>query len=97
MPIPTRRLDVFHLFEVKEDEHESRITAKPLCHTPSSAFDDHTVDSAINKEMDKAGVRIFKRCVLVRWNDDPTVLFVDKVECAVFIIDGLERRIRCVV
>lgn len=88
---------LFHLFETKEAESESKMAAKPSCHSLTSTFDDHAVESAINEEMEKAGVRIFKRCALVRWNDDPTAVFVEKIECAVFIIDGLEKRVRCVV
>lgn len=78
-------------------EDEAKVKVKPACHSLTSVFEDYVVESTIHEEMERLGVRIFKGCALVCWNDDPTALYVDEIESANFIIQGIEQRVRCVV
>ncbi|VDD75421.1 unnamed protein product [Mesocestoides corti] len=82
--------------ETEIEENPSTDT-KPQCHSLLSVFDDYTVESAVHEEMQKAGVRILRKCVLVHWNNDPNALSVDEIKSGVFIAEGREVRIRCVV
>lgn len=83
--------------KINDTDEQSKTKAKPRCHSLTSTFDDYGVETVIHEEMENAGVRVFKRCAFLRWNDDPTAAFVKEIENATFIIQGLEKRIRCVV
>ncbi|KAL5967854.1 Cilia and flagella-associated protein 61, partial [Taenia solium] len=99
MGVPSIRIIMMHPFkknDADDIDEQSQTKAKPQCHSLTSTFDDYEVDTVIHDEMKNAGVRIFKRCVFLRWNDDPTAIFVEEIENATFIIQGLEKRIRCV-
>ncbi|CDS40732.1 conserved hypothetical protein [Echinococcus multilocularis] len=99
MGVPSIRIIMMHPFK-KNDTNSidelPKTKTKPQCHSLTSAFDDYAVETAIHEEMENAGVRIFKHCTLLRWNDDPTSVFVEEIENATFIIQGIEKRIRCV-
>ncbi|EUB63759.1 hypothetical protein EGR_01382 [Echinococcus granulosus] len=99
MGVPSIRIIMMHPFK-KNDTNSidelSKTKTKPQCHSLTSAFDDYAVETVIHEEMENAGVRIFKHCTLLRWNDDPTSVFVEEIENATFIIQGIEKRIRCV-
>ncbi|KAL5111909.1 Cilia and flagella-associated protein 61 [Taenia crassiceps] len=99
MGIPSIRIIMMHPFkknDANDIDEQSKIEAKPKCHSLASVFDDYEVEAVIHKELENTGVRIFKRCAFQRWNDDPTAVFVEEIESATFVIQGLEKRIRCV-
>ncbi|KAM7541142.1 hypothetical protein Aperf_G00000033576 [Anoplocephala perfoliata] len=99
MGVPGIRIIMMHPFrrpDPQEEEDEAKVEVKPTCHSLTSVFEDYVVESTIHEEMERLGVRTFKRCALVCWNDDPTVLYVDEIESANFMIEGTEKRIRCV-
>uniref|UniRef100_A0A5K3F7N3 DUF4821 domain-containing protein n=3 Tax=Mesocestoides corti TaxID=53468 RepID=A0A5K3F7N3_MESCO len=99
MGVPGVRIVMMHPCrkpdETEIEENPSTDT-KPQCHSLLSVFDDYTVESAVHEEMQKAGVRILRKCVLVHWNNDPNALSVDEIKSGVFIAEGREVRIRCV-
>nr|CDS34600.2 hypothetical transcript [Hymenolepis microstoma] len=72
------------------------LDAEDESHVTSNPFEDIKVESAVHKEIEHQGVRVFKNCRLVCWNNDPTALYVDEIESATFLFDGIEKRVPCV-
>ncbi|VDM18506.1 unnamed protein product [Hydatigera taeniaeformis] len=99
MGVPSIRIIMMHPFkknDTNDIDEQLKTKTKPQCHSLTSAFDDYTVEAAVHEEMENSGVRIFKRCAFLHWNDDPTAVYVKEIEDVTFIIQGLEKRIRCV-